>query len=82
MTSAQHILVVDDDPIIRQVLDQYLTRQGYRVSIAADGTEMDRLIEREGVDVVILDLGIPGEDGLSIARRLRWTECRDWVLGV
>ena len=73
MTSKQHILVVDDDPIIRQVLDHYLTRRGYRVSVAGDGKEMDRLIEREGVDVVILDIGLPGEDGLSIARRLRVT---------
>ena len=67
----EHILVVDDDAGLRALLEQYLTGQGYTVTSAADGGEMDEALTRVTPDLVILDLMLPGEDGLSIARRLR-----------
>lgn len=75
--SQQHILVVDDEPGIRTLLRKYLTRNGYRVTTAANGADMLRLLEgaaeagSERVDVVILDVVMPGEDGLTLTRRLR-----------
>ncbi len=72
-TQQQHILVVDDEPGIRNLLERYLTRQGYRVSTAADGKAMDVVLSQETVDLVILDLVMPGEDGLTLTRRLRET---------
>ena len=70
--SAQaRILVVDDDPGIRDVLTDYLVRQGFQAEGAADAREMDRLLARHPADVVVLDLMMPGEDGLSVCRRLR-----------
>ncbi|HUW28567.1 MAG TPA: response regulator [Sulfuriferula sp.] len=67
----EHILVVDDDAGLRSLLEQYLTGQGYTVTCAADGGKMDEALTRVTPDLVILDLMLPGEDGLSIARRLR-----------
>ena len=64
------ILVVDDDPGIRDVLTDYLIRQGFQAEGAADAREMDRLLARRPADVVVLDLMMPGEDGLSVCRRL------------
>lgn len=64
------VLVVDDDPGIRDVLTDYLIRQGFQVEGAADAREMDRLLARRPADVVVLDLMMPGEDGLSVCRRL------------
>jgi two-component system phosphate regulon response regulator OmpR len=66
-----HILVVDDDPALGELLESYLSQQGYRVSTAEDGTAMDRFLAGDSPDLVILDLMLPGEDGLSIAKRLR-----------
>jgi DNA-binding response OmpR family regulator len=71
ITAAEHLLVVDDDPQLRELLARYLGEQGFRVSAVADGTAMDALLAHEQPDLVILDLMLPGEDGLSIARRLR-----------
>jgi two-component system, OmpR family, phosphate regulon response regulator OmpR len=73
MTAAtiEHLLVVDDDPDLRGLLARYLGEQGFRVSSVADGAAMDAWLARERPDLVILDLMLPGEDGLSIARRLR-----------
>ena len=65
------ILVVDDDPKLRDLLAQYLGREGLRVRTANDGNAMDRVIAESQPDLVVLDLMLPGEDGLSIARRLR-----------
>ena len=65
------ILVVDDDPKLRDLLAQYLGREGFRVRTANDGNAMDRVIAESQPDLVVLDLMLPGEDGLSIARRLR-----------
>ena len=66
-----HILVVDDDAAIRDLIREYLTEQDFQVSVAASGAEMDRVLGADVVDLVILDLKLPDEDGLAIARRLR-----------
>ena len=65
------ILVVDDDPGLRELLEQYLSDQGYAVAAVADGTGMEHYLAENTVDLVILDLMLPGEDGLSLARKLR-----------
>ena len=65
------LLVVDDDMGIRDLLSRYLAEQGFRVSAVADGRAMDAWLAGKTPDLVILDLMLPGEDGLSLARRLR-----------
>lgn len=70
-TVKEHILVVDDDDALRSLLEQYLTSNGFAVSLAANGVAMDEFMQSAHPDLVILDLMMPGEDGLSIARRLR-----------
>ncbi|NOX69379.1 MAG: response regulator [Gammaproteobacteria bacterium] len=65
------LLVVDDDEGIRDLLCRYLAEQGFRVAAAADGPAMDQWLADNTPDLVILDLMLPGEDGLSLARRLR-----------
>ncbi len=65
------ILVVDDDKGLRDLLQRYLTGQGFEVFTVADAVEMDAFFNSQTVDLLILDLMLPGEDGLSIARRLR-----------
>lgn len=67
----QHILVVDDDVRLRDLLSRYLGEQGFDVKVAADGHQMDKLRAREHFHLIVLDLMMPGEDGLSICRRLR-----------
>lgn len=64
------ILVVDDDPDLRRLIGDFLTGHGYRVEVAENSAAMRRAIERERPDLVILDVMMPGEDGLSAARRL------------
>jgi two-component system OmpR family response regulator len=66
-----HILVVDDDREIRDLLGRFLTKQGYRVTAVRDGKEMRRALADWHIDLVILDLMLPGEDGLSLCRDLR-----------
>jgi two-component system OmpR family response regulator len=66
----EHILVVDDDPGIRDVISEFLVRHGYGVDTAADGREMERAMALRRPDLVVLDLMLPGEDGLAICRRL------------
>jgi DNA-binding response OmpR family regulator len=65
------ILVVDDDPDLRDLLTSYLAREGFAVSGAEGGRAMDAVLAETGADLILLDLMLPGEDGLSIARRLR-----------
>lgn len=65
------ILVVDDDARLRNLLERYLGEQDFAVKAVADGILMDRALQREHFDLVVLDLMLPGEDGLSICRRLR-----------
>ena len=67
----RHILIVDDDDRLRDLLIRYLGEEGFDVSGVADGEQMDRFFTQDGADLVVLDLMLPGEDGLSIARRLR-----------
>jgi DNA-binding response OmpR family regulator len=66
-----HVLVVDDDPQIRSLLQEYLTENGFRISGAANGQELLRILEEETIDLVVLDLRLAGEDGMAIARELR-----------
>ena len=65
------ILVVDDDDGIREVLCDYLGQHGYQARGAASAAEMDRALAEGPTDLIVLDLMMPGEDGLSICRRLR-----------
>ncbi|MDP2133252.1 MAG: response regulator, partial [Sulfuritalea sp.] len=65
------ILVVDDDLRLRQLLERYLSEQGFTVKAVPDAPGMDRALERELYDLIVLDLMLPGEDGLAICRRLR-----------
>lgn len=65
------LLVVDDEPELRALLKRYLTEQGYQVTAVADGVAMQQYLDKQPVDLVILDLMLPGEDGLSLARHLR-----------
>ncbi len=71
MESKGDILVVDDDPAICDLLDQQLTREGFRVAIAADAEQMRTRMNLRKPDLVILDLVLPGTDGLSLAREIR-----------
>ena len=71
MSDNGHILVVDDQREICEMVEDYLSGEGYRVSTAHDGAEMRRDLAQSRVDLVILDLMLPGEDGLSLARSLR-----------
>ncbi|MBT3348278.1 MAG: response regulator [Thiotrichales bacterium] len=71
MRDAKHILVVDDDPEIRWLLRDYLEKTGYRLTIAADGIEMFAALDRAPVDLIVLDLMLPGDDGLILLRKLR-----------
>jgi two-component system phosphate regulon response regulator OmpR len=65
------IIVVDDDARLRELLNRYLTEQGFNVRAVTDGNDMNRWLARERYDLMVLDLMMPGEDGLSICRRLR-----------
>jgi two-component system OmpR family response regulator len=70
-TTIAHILVVDDDREIRDLISRFLVKHGLRVSTARDGVEMMRILDGAAIDLVVLDLMLPGEDGLSLCRRLR-----------
>ncbi len=67
----KRILIVDDDPRLRDLLMRYLSDQGYSAQTASDSAGMDHLLARERFDLMVLDLMLPGEDGLAICRRLR-----------
>ena len=71
MDTSPHILVVDDDREIRDLLARFLAKHALRVTTARDGAEMMRVLDDRRVDLVVLDLMLPGEDGLSLTRRLR-----------
>ncbi|QJD30905.1 response regulator [Methylococcus geothermalis] len=73
MTRSPHILIVDDDRELRQLLTAFLGRHGFRVDAAADGRAMAKLLETGRFDLIVLDLMLPGEDGLALCRRLRAT---------
>ncbi len=65
------LLVVDDDPELRELTQTYLSRQGFEVAAVADAVEMDAWLAGNHADLVVLDVMLPGEDGLSIAKRLK-----------
>ncbi len=69
--SKAKILVVDDDHRLRDLLDRYLQEQGFEVKVVHDAKTMDRVLAREFFNLIVLDLMLPGEDGLQICRRLR-----------
>jgi DNA-binding response OmpR family regulator len=66
-----HILVIDDDPQIRALLQEYLAENGLRVSVAATGKEMSQVLAEDPIDLIVLDLRLAGEDGMAITRSLR-----------
>jgi len=68
---APHILVIDDDPDVRELITEYLGKHDMRVSAGRSGREMFELFDRESIDLVLLDLKLPGEDGMQLARLLR-----------
>ncbi len=68
--ASAHILMVDDDPGIRDVVSEFLTRHGYTVETAGDAQTMERALDRGDIDLMVLDVMLPGEDGLSICRRM------------
>jgi two-component system, OmpR family, response regulator len=70
-TIQPHVLVVDDDPQIRELLEDYLTSNELRVTVAANGQQMSSTLADEAIDLVVLDLRLAGEDGMAIARSLR-----------
>ena len=71
MATADHILIVDDDAETRSLLQTYLQKQGYRVTAAADGRGLRKALETARPDLIVLDLMLPGEDGLELCRDLR-----------
>ena len=71
MQSAPHILIVDDHREIRDLVSRALTKEGFRVSAAADGRAMRKVLADSRIDLILLDLMLPGEDGLSLCRTLR-----------
>jgi two-component system, OmpR family, response regulator len=71
MSDRPHLVIVDDDREIRTLLSQYLDKHDFRTTAVAEGKEMRRVMERSRVDLVVLDLMLPGEDGLAICRELR-----------
>jgi two-component system, OmpR family, response regulator len=71
MATQDHILIIDDDAEIRSLLQEYLQRQGYRVTTAADGKGLRATLDAANPDLIVLDLMLPGEDGLQLCRDLR-----------
>ncbi len=71
MTASAHVVVVDDEEDLRDAVADYLRREGLHVSTAAGGADLDAIMGARPVDLVVLDVNMPGEDGFSIARRLR-----------
>jgi two-component system OmpR family response regulator len=71
MDTPDHILIVDDDAEIRSLLSQYLTKNGLRATAVADGRAMWQALDAGRIDLIVLDLMLPGEDGLTLCRNLR-----------
>jgi two-component system, OmpR family, response regulator len=71
MQGAPHILIVDDHREIRDLVSRALTKEGFRVSVAADGRAMRKVLADSRIDLILLDLMLPGEDGLSLCRSVR-----------
>ena len=73
MNTTPHILIVDDHRDIRQLVAKYLDKHGFRTSIADGGVEMRRILKAAAIDLIVLDVMMPGEDGLQLCRHLRAT---------
>jgi two-component system OmpR family response regulator len=71
MTNAPHILIVDDHREIRELVGRALTKEGFRISAAADGKAMRKVLADSRIDLILLDLMLPGENGLALCRELR-----------
>jgi two-component system OmpR family response regulator len=71
MSTTPHILLVEDDKDIASLASRYLRANGCRTSAAGDGRDMDRILADQRIDLIVLDVMLPGEDGLSLCRRLR-----------
>ena len=71
MSERPHVLIVDDDREIRGLLAQYLEKHDFRTTAVADGKDMRRVLDRTHIDLLVLDLMLPGEDGLALCRELR-----------
>src|SRR5487761_891522 len=71
MADRPHLLIVDDDREIRSLLGQYLEKNDFRTTAVQDAREMRRVLERAAIDLIVLDLMLPGEDGLTLCRELR-----------
>ena len=67
----KHLLIVEDDELVQSLLAAYMQNEGFKVSLAGNGKEMLACIDSETVDLVLLDLGLPEEDGLVLARQVR-----------
>jgi two-component system OmpR family response regulator len=80
MERSPHILVVDDDREICSLVSQFLSRHALRVTTARDGAEMMKILEAARVDLIVLDLMMPGEDGLSLCRRVRATSATPVIM--
>jgi two-component system OmpR family response regulator len=76
MEATDHVLIVDDDRGIRELLATYLEKNGMRVSLAANGRQMRAVLEQGVPDLIVLDLMLPGEDGLVLCRELRASKLR------
>ncbi|QDK20526.1 response regulator [Leclercia sp. 119287] len=77
METIDHILVVDDDRDIRELVVDYLLKSGYRATGAANGKEMRAVLDKQAVDLVVLDIMMPGDDGLTLCRQLRSGQHKD-----
>ncbi|HEX7130190.1 MAG TPA: response regulator [Rhodanobacteraceae bacterium] len=73
MPNTTHLLVVDDDAELQDLLRRYFVRQGFEISVAGSGAGMREALAHNPVDLVLLDLGLPGEDGFALTRQLRET---------
>ena len=71
MTESQHILIVDDDAGIRDLLGQFLQKHGFKTSLASGGEAMRAALAKETIDLIILDIMMPGEDGITLCKQLR-----------
>jgi DNA-binding response OmpR family regulator len=71
MTESKHILVVDDEPELQQAVQEYLCLRGFRVSVASNGKEMRAVLATDPASLVLLDLSMPGENGIELTRQLK-----------
>ena len=71
MNAAKHILVVDDEPEMCEAIEEYLQLRGFRVSVAGNGDTMKAILARDPADLVLLDLTLPGDDGIELTRQLK-----------